>query len=108
MSQNVQLCPLCPILSKMSQMLNYVQIPRAIRLKLSILFKTFFAIFLGRAGNLKAAAETLKSAESLRISIGADAMRFYLQFVKDYRKKKDSGIFAQLSDLFRNSSNKKK
>ena len=39
MSQNVQLCPLCPILSKMSQMLNYVQIPRAIRLKLSILFK---------------------------------------------------------------------
>ena len=66
----------------------------------------FQSCFLGRAGNLKAAAETLKSAESLRISIGADAMRFYLQFVKDYRKKKDSGIFAQLSDLFRN--NKKK
>ena len=62
-------------------------------------------ISLGQAGNMKAAAETVKSAESLRVSIGADTMRFYLQFVKDYRKKKDSGIFAQLSDLFR--SNKK-
>ena len=71
-----------------------------------VIFKTLFIIFLGRAGNMKAAAETLKSAESLRISIGADAMRFYLQFVKDYRKRKDSGIFAQLSDLFRNSNNK--
>ena len=55
---------------------------------------------------MKAAAETLRTAENLRISIGADAMRDYLQFVKEHRAKKDAGIFAQLSDLFR--SNKRK
>ena len=52
-------------------------------------------------GNMKGASETLKTAEKLRVSISPDAMKDYLSFVKEDRTRKESGIFSQLSDLFR-------